>query len=180
MSLVEAELIQNYKARRKRLWSSRGVQDDGIDLKRGKAGGRFGEAPIVARRRLPSESRTTKQSAAPVTNITPANLPAPRYPTVNIIIDVVSEWSGLSRTDLLSQRRTKDLIRPRHTAMFLAKRLTLHSLPRIGLRIGGRDHTSVLHAVRKMECLFLQDDTYAAEVNELAAKILRRAHVTVE
>jgi chromosomal replication initiator protein len=49
---------------------------------------------------------------------------------------------------LLSARRSRDVVRPRQIAMFLAKALTSRSLPEIGRRFGGRDHTTVLHAVR--------------------------------
>jgi chromosomal replication initiator protein len=60
---------------------------------------------------------------------------------------------NVSRADLLSSRRTAAVVMPRQIAMFLAKSLTLRSLPEIGRRFGGRDHTTVLHAVRKIDKL---------------------------
>ena len=60
---------------------------------------------------------------------------------------------NISRADLLSSRRTAAVVMPRQIAMFLAKSLTLRSLPEIGRRFGGRDHTTVLHAVRKIDRL---------------------------
>jgi len=66
---------------------------------------------------------------------------------------VVARQYNVSRSDLLSSRRTANVVRPRQVAMYLAKTLTLRSLPEIGRRFGGRDHTTVLHAVRKIEGL---------------------------
>lgn len=63
----------------------------------------------------------------------------------------VSEISGVRLIDMLSQRRAVEVVRPRQLAMALAKRLTLKSLPEIGRRFAGKDHTTVLHAVRRME-----------------------------
>jgi chromosomal replication initiator protein len=63
-------------------------------------------------------------------------------------------------------------VKPRQVAMFLAKMLTLRSLPEIGRRFGGRDHTTVLHAVRKIEAL-LQIDTILREELELLKRMLQ-------
>lgn len=65
----------------------------------------------------------------------------------------VASHYNVSRADLLSSRRTAAVVMPRQIAMFLAKSLTLRSLPEIGRRFGGRDHTTVLHAVRKIDKL---------------------------
>ncbi len=64
---------------------------------------------------------------------------------------IVARHYNVNRSDLLSSRRTANVVRPRQIAMYLAKTLTLRSLPEIGRRFGGRDHTTVLHAVRKIE-----------------------------
>jgi chromosomal replication initiator protein len=63
--------------------------------------------------------------------------------------------------------RTTDVVRPRQIAMFLAKDLTPHSLPVIGRKFGGRDHTTVLHAVRKIEALRVSDETLAADLDAI-------------
>jgi hypothetical protein len=73
------------------------------------------------------------------------------------IQESVAVHFGITRTDLLSARRTANVVRPRQVAMYLAKTLTLRSLPEIGRSFGGRDHTTVLHAVRKIECLMHKD-----------------------
>lgn len=71
---------------------------------------------------------------------------------------------GVTRRDLDSSRRTRDVVLPRQLAMYLAKKLTLRSLPDIGRRFGGRDHTTVLHAVRKIESKVTSDVEFAARV----------------
>ncbi|MCB8829719.1 chromosomal replication initiator protein DnaA, partial [Escherichia coli] len=64
---------------------------------------------------------------------------------------IVARHYNVSKQDLLSNRRTRTIVKPRQIAMYLAKMLTPRSLPEIGRRFGGRDHTTVLHAVRKIE-----------------------------
>jgi chromosomal replication initiator protein len=71
----------------------------------------------------------------------------------------------------LSSRRTANVVRPRQIAMYLAKTLTLRSLPEIGRRFGGRDHTTVLHAVRKIEGLIGKDNALAAEIESLKSQL---------
>ncbi len=73
-----------------------------------------------------------------------------RKVTVDMIQKLVSEHYGLKQADLISERRARAVARPRQVAMWLAKQITTRSLPDIGRRFGGRDHTTVLHAVRKI------------------------------
>jgi len=82
-----------------------------------------------------------------------AAVPGKPNPSVTRIQEVVARQYGVSRFDLLSSRRTANIVRPRQVAMYLCKTLTLRSLPEIGRRFGGRDHTTVLHAVRKISWL---------------------------
>jgi chromosomal replication initiator protein len=84
---------------------------------------------------------------------------------------IVSRHYNVSRGDLLSARRTANVVRPRQVAMYLAKTMTLRSLPEIGRRFGGRDHTTVLHAVRKIEHLVGADQTLAEEVESLKRQL---------
>lgn len=85
----------------------------------------------------------------------PPAAPAPvgglLYPPIRAIVLAVAREYGISEVDIYSTRRERKVLRPRHLAMYLAKTLTLRSLPEIGRRMGGRDHTTVLHAVRKIE-----------------------------
>src|SRR5215467_11836170 len=84
---------------------------------------------------------------------------------------IVARHYNVSRSDLLSSRRTANVVRPRQIAMYLAKTLTLRSLPEIGRRFGGRDHTTVLHAVRKIESLIGVDNALAAEIEVLKSQL---------
>ncbi|HZZ60235.1 MAG TPA: chromosomal replication initiator protein DnaA [Roseiarcus sp.] len=80
---------------------------------------------------------------------------------------LVASHYSVSRADILSSRRTAVVVKPRQVAMFLAKTLTMRSLPEIGRRFGGRDHTTVLHAVRKIETLSANDATLRDEIDLL-------------
>jgi chromosomal replication initiator protein len=96
----------------------------------------------------------------------------PKRVKIEDIQRVVARQYNVSRSDLLSSRRTANVVRPRQIAMYLAKTLTLRSLPEIGRRFGGRDHTTVLHAVRKIEGL-VDNDTVLAEEIELLKRLLQ-------
>jgi chromosomal replication initiator protein len=91
----------------------------------------------------------------------------PRRVRIEDIQRVVARHYNVSKSDLLSSRRTRTIVRPRQIAMYLAKVLTPRSLPEIGRRFGGRDHTTVLHAVRKIEELMGGDKTLADEIELL-------------
>jgi len=95
----------------------------------------------------------------------------PRRVKIEDIQRVVARQYNVSRSDLLSSRRTANVVRPRQVAMYLAKTLTLRSLPEIGRRFGGRDHTTVLHAVRKIEHLLGSDTALADEVDGLKRQL---------
>ena len=71
--------------------------------------------------------------------------------SIDNIQRVVADYYKLKVSDLLSKRRTRSIARPRQLAMALSKELTNHSLPEIGDAFGGRDHTTVLHACRKIK-----------------------------
>ena len=77
--------------------------------------------------------------------------------TIENIQKLVAEYFKIRVSDLLSSRRTRSITRPRQIAMSLAKSLTRHSLPEIGNAFGGRDHTTVIHACRKVEELRSED-----------------------
>jgi chromosomal replication initiator protein len=81
----------------------------------------------------------------------------PRRVKIEDIQKLVASHYSVSRSDILSARRTAMVVKPRQVAMYLSKALTLRSLPEIGRRFGGRDHTTVLHAVRKLLKRMLQD-----------------------
>lgn len=85
-----------------------------------------------------------------------------RLVTIENIQRVVAEYYQIKLNDLMAKKRTRSLARPRQVAMALAKELTSHSLPEIGMAFGGRDHTTVLHACRKVEEL----DASNADIRE--------------
>jgi len=91
----------------------------------------------------------------------------PKRVRVEEILKLVSAHYNVTRADLLSSRRTASVVRPRQIAMYLSKTLTLRSLPEIGRRFGGRDHTTVLHAVRKIEGLIGENQALKDEVGLL-------------
>ena len=76
-----------------------------------------------------------------------------RQVSIENIQKVVAEYFNIKISDLLSKRRNRSIARPRQVAMALAKELTSHSLPEVGDAFGGRDHTTVLHACRKIDSL---------------------------
>ena len=77
--------------------------------------------------------------------------------TIDEIQKLVSQHFDLKALDLVSARRARAVARPRQIAMYLAKRLTTRSLPEIGRKFGGRDHSTVIHAVKRIESLRDQD-----------------------
>ncbi len=85
---------------------------------------------------------------------------------------IVARQFNVSKNDLLSNRRTRIIVRPRQIAMYLSKVMTPRSLPEIGRRFGGRDHTTVLHAVRKIEALTSEDQKLSHEIELLKRLIL--------
>jgi chromosomal replication initiator protein len=80
---------------------------------------------------------------------------------------IVAKHYNVSRQELVSNRRTRVIVKPRQIAMYLAKMLTPRSFPEIGRRFGGRDHTTVLHAVRTIEELISGDTKLGHEVELL-------------
>ena len=96
---------------------------------------------------------------------------AERRVTVDEIQKAACEHFRLKQADLLGERRTRAVARPRQVAMYLAKTLTTRSYPDIGRRFGNRDHTTVLHAVRQIEKLKAEDPALAADVETLTRKL---------
>ena len=90
-----------------------------------------------------------------------------RLVSIDNIQRVVAEYYKIKVSDLHSKRRSRSVARPRQVAMYLAKDLTNHSLPEIGESFGGRDHTTVLHACRKIKELLDEDADIAEDVKNL-------------
>ncbi|MDX2288209.1 MAG: chromosomal replication initiator protein DnaA [Hyphomicrobiaceae bacterium] len=91
----------------------------------------------------------------------------PRRIKIEDILRIISRHFGVSKGDLLSQRRHRSVVWPRQIGMYLAKQLTARSLPEIGRRFGNRDHTTVLHAIRKIEGEINKNPRLRDELEEL-------------
>ena len=92
--------------------------------------------------------------------------------TIDEIQKKVAEHFNMKLGEMTSDRRARAVARPRQVAMYLAKQLTMRSLPQIGRKFGGRDHTTVMHAVRKIEELTRTDPSLAEDV-ELLRRMLQ-------
>lgn len=90
-----------------------------------------------------------------------------RRVTIEEIQKRVAEHFNIRTSDMHSARRARSVARPRQVAMYLAKQLTSRSLPEIGRKFGGRDHTTVMHAVRKVDELRERDASFAEDVDLL-------------
>jgi hypothetical protein len=131
-----------YKARSARLW--------GVKTK--PLGAHLYDAPIGPVRVVARVHRDWLDVKGPGATIhVPEIKLVARRVRISEIIKIVSTVHGISTTDIVSKRRCAAAVRPRHEAMWLAKKFTTRSLPEIGREFGDRDHTTVLHAVRKVE-----------------------------
>jgi hypothetical protein len=99
--------------------------------------------------------------------------PIPVYRPIRIVDiqkAVCRKWK-VSRLDMISGRRTKDIVMPRHVAMYLARKITPHSIPEIGRRFGGRDHTTVLFAIAKIDRLKGVDEDLAGKIRDIRLEL---------
>ncbi|MDC0344681.1 chromosomal replication initiator protein DnaA [Alphaproteobacteria bacterium] len=94
-----------------------------------------------------------------------------RQITIEEIQRVVAEHFNVKISDMHSARRHRGLARPRQAAMYLSKTLTSHSFPEIGRKFGGRDHTTVLHAVKKVEELQSADSSFAEDIDLITRRM---------
>jgi chromosomal replication initiator protein len=85
-----------------------------------------------------------------------------------------AEFYKLDVKDFHSPQRARRVARPRQVAMYLSRKLTTRSLPEIGRRFGGRDHTTVLHACRRIEALIVEDAMFRQEVDFLSQMLQRK------
>jgi chromosomal replication initiator protein len=120
---------------------------------------------VIASQQLTGARMTLELAAVALRDFVP-QCDAPRI-RIDDILRVVGQHYNVPKTDLLSTRRARSVVRPRQVGMYLAKKLTLRSLPEIGRRFGGRDHSTVLHAVRRMEDLLERDEKFAREMGLL-------------
>lgn len=93
--------------------------------------------------------------------------------TVDRIQKAVCEEFRVTLTDMTSKRRARVIARPRQVAMYLSKKLTKRSLPDIGRRFGGRDHTTVMHAVKRIDSLRAEDAAFNAQIEAVETALKR-------
>ena len=94
--------------------------------------------------------------------------------TVDKIQNAVSNYFNIPLSEMLSQRRSRPLARPRQIAMYLAKKMTSRSLPEIGRRFANRDHTTVIHAVKTITRLSEQDDEMKRNIGQIKSLLLEQ------
>jgi chromosomal replication initiator protein len=92
--------------------------------------------------------------------------------TIDTIQTIVCKFFKISKNEMLSPRRSRYLVRPRQTAIYLAKMLTSKSLPEIGRAFSNRDHTTVIHSVKTIEKLRKEDNELNINIDSLKNKIL--------
>jgi chromosomal replication initiator protein len=95
----------------------------------------------------------------------------PAQVSIERIQDEVSERFGLSKAELIGDKRSQNIVYPRQVAMYLSRELTDSSLPKIGRHFGGRDHTTVIHATSKIARLIREDRSVYNLVQELTARV---------
>jgi len=91
--------------------------------------------------------------------------------TVDKIQRVTAEEFSITLDDMTSKRRSRNIARPRQVAMYLCKKLTKRSLPDIGRRFGGRDHTTVMHAVKRIASLRQENEAFNAQIEAIEATL---------
>ena len=92
--------------------------------------------------------------------------------TVDKIQNIVSSFYNIPLNEMLSQRRSRPLARPRQIAMYLSKKLTTRSLPEIGRRFANRDHTTVIHAVKTIGRLIEKDEEMKRNMSQIKSMLL--------
>lgn len=157
-----ADVLTNARAVQARITASRRVE-------RQEPAAVKVEAPPIVPTSSPKKTKEIKE---------PAPRSAEPYPEIVIlhsiskIIRAVAWFYNISPVDIISARREAKIVRPRQIAAYFAKALTPYSLPEIGRRIGGRDHTTILHSCRRIASLRAVDPQLDADITALEAKLM--------
>ena len=101
------------------------------------------------------------------------NMAVPKTVTIEQVIQAAATFYHVSSKEITGRSRRKEIVRPRHVAMYLARQETEASLPEIGEALGGRDHTTVLYGIQKIEGLSEQDSTLRREIAAVQKEIPR-------
>ena len=92
-------------------------------------------------------------------------------PSVTQVIEAVCGYYGIRKIDLISERKTKEVLTPRQVAMYLARELTIASFPKLGRVFGGRDHSTVMHSYAKTKERIETDPELRTAVDALVAAL---------
>jgi hypothetical protein len=168
-----SQAIAHFRAVRQRLRHPRNaVVDRGIDLKRKPELLVVAEVPPAPPAALPLGIGTPMPEYELTYALTPTvPSPAPSSLSVRTIQQAVCQHYGVTLVDLVSNRRTQALVLPRRVAVWLCRKLTTHSLPAIGHHFGGRDHTTILHAARRIDELRRTDAAMQARLDAFIAAL---------
>lgn len=175
MSLAQQTADEAKRRRIRLMRPPNAVADVEIDLRRTdlmsidayRAMQKAAEAPLES---APGDS----VEVAPVVPAIPRNVDLyvpPKFPTMKAIQSIVCRAFQVKLIDVVSHRRTKEIMRPRQVCMYLIRTMTMHTLPQIGRHLGDRDHTTVLHGFRKIEGLRKTDADLNAQLIELEAAV---------
>jgi hypothetical protein len=131
------------------------------------------DAPPVVEKPKPPQLKLITREAAHIPSACPfCGAPEkPQHALIAHIQHTVASYYGLEPITMKSARRSLDISRPRQVAMYLSAKLTPRSLPEIGRRFGGRDHTTVLHAIRAVEKRMAQDVEVMLDVEVLRERL---------
>jgi chromosomal replication initiator protein len=145
------------------------IPDDVLDLiaERTQGGGRELEGAlnrVLAYQQFNKTAVTLDLAAVVLRDASGTAGGDPNRIKIDDILKVVGRHYNVAKADLLSPRRSRTVVVPRQVGMYLAKKLTSRSLPEIGRRFGGRDHSTVLHAVRKIDEQVRVDEKLAKDV----------------
>jgi chromosomal replication initiator protein len=99
---------------------------------------------------------------------------APKTLTPDQVLGAVARFYQVSEQKVTGRKRNKDIVRPRQVAMYLMRKETSASLPEIGQVLGGRDHTTVIYGVEKIEGLLEQDNTLRREILSIKEELYRK------
>jgi chromosomal replication initiator protein len=121
--------------------------------------------------RRASAAASNEAPAAPRPAEAPPKVLAPRAMHAELVLQVVARLSGTTVEALVSSRRWRSVALPRHVAMWLLRARTMMSFPEIGSVVGGRDHTTVISAVRKIARLCDESDEVAGFVARCCAEL---------
>jgi chromosomal replication initiation ATPase DnaA len=126
---------------------------------------------VFSQRLTALEHQQSKIVALMPQPVGPVEPPPPLRPTVNAIQELVCKAYNITQTDMLSKRRTRRIVRPRQIAMYLARRLTLRSLPHIGRLFGNIDHTTVGNAHERIKWARSADVELAKQLTEFERQL---------